>query len=147
MTWKDLFLEGRVEEHRTSRQEISDLRQVVARDLADSQVPGISDDRRFATAYNAALQCSKMVVCCRGYRIRGAAGAHHITFECLKLAMGKPIYKMAAFLDQCRRKRNIADYDAAGRISKSEADEMVKAAKSFASRVDKWIRHNYPIYG
>ena len=32
------------------------MRALVARDLADAQVPGLSADRRFATAYNAALQ-------------------------------------------------------------------------------------------
>jgi hypothetical protein len=30
------------------------MRALVARDLADAQVPGLSADRRFATAYNAA---------------------------------------------------------------------------------------------
>jgi hypothetical protein len=32
------------------------LRAVVARDLSDAQVPGLSTDRQFATADNAALQ-------------------------------------------------------------------------------------------
>ena len=32
------------------------MRALVARDLADSKVAGLSADRRFATAYNAALQ-------------------------------------------------------------------------------------------
>ncbi len=147
MTWNDLFNEGRIDRHQTSRQEMEDLRGVVARDLVDAEIPGLSDDRRFATAYNAALQSTKMVIACCGYRLRGMVGAHHTTFECLKLAMGKPIHKTASFLDQCRRKRNIADYDAAGRVSTTEADEMVKAAKSFAEKVEKWIIQNYPMYG
>jgi uncharacterized protein (UPF0332 family) len=147
MTWDDLLKEGRIDKHQTSWQELEDLRGVVERDLADANIPGLSDDRRFATAYNAALQSTKMVIACCGYRLRGAAGAHHTTFECLKLAMGTSIYKTAAFLDQCRRKRNIADYDAAGRVSTTEVDEMIKVAKSFAEEVEKWIGKNYPMYG
>ena len=37
-------------------QELSDIRRLVARDLADAAIPALSEDRRFATAYNAALQ-------------------------------------------------------------------------------------------
>lgn len=147
MTWNDLLKEGRIDTHQTSWQELEDLRGVVERDLADAQITGLSDDRRFATAYNAALQSTKMVIACCGYRLRGTTGAHHTTFECLKLAMGTSIYKTANFLDRCRRKRNIADYDAAGHVSTTEADEMIKAAKSFAEKVEKWISQNYPMYG
>jgi hypothetical protein len=41
----------------------------VGRDLADAAIPGLSEDRRFATAYNAALQTGKMAIACAGYRI------------------------------------------------------------------------------
>jgi len=117
MTWQDLLNRGRIEKHKTSRAELGELRGVVARDLADAAVARLSADRRFATAYNAALQSAKMVIACCGYRVRGV-GAHHITFECLKLGMGQPVHKIARFLDQARRKRNIADYDAAERFFK-----------------------------
>jgi uncharacterized protein (UPF0332 family) len=61
--------------------------------------------------------------------------------------MGKSILQTANFLDGCRRKRNIADYDLAGAVTQAEADEMIKAAKSFAKKVEKWIRDNHPLYG
>ena len=35
------------------------LRSVIRRDLADASLDGVSADRRFATAYNAALQAAK----------------------------------------------------------------------------------------
>jgi hypothetical protein len=41
-------------------EEISDLRDVVERDLKDARVDMISAGRRFATAYNAVLQLAKM---------------------------------------------------------------------------------------
>ena len=37
------------------RQELTEIRRLVARDLADAAIPALSEDRRFATAYNAAL--------------------------------------------------------------------------------------------
>ena len=42
--------------HQSSRQEIADLLGVAERDLADSQVPGLSPDWRLAIAYNAACR-------------------------------------------------------------------------------------------
>lgn len=59
MTWQDLLDEGRIEEHKTSRKELDDIRALIARDLADANLEELSADRRFATAYNAALQSTK----------------------------------------------------------------------------------------
>lgn len=143
MTWQELVNEGKIERRQTSPEEIEEIREAVERDLKDAEVEYLSADRQFTIAYSAALLSAKMVIRCSGYRVRGH-GAHYITFECLKLAMGKPIYKIAKFLNQCRKKRNIADYDAAGRITDTEADEMIKVAKVFSKKVEKWIRNNHP---
>lgn len=40
------------------------MRALVARDLADATVAGLSADRRFATAYNAALLATNMAIAC-----------------------------------------------------------------------------------
>jgi hypothetical protein len=42
------------------------MRAFVARDLADAKVKTLSADRRFATAYNAALQAANMAIACAG---------------------------------------------------------------------------------
>ena len=41
--------------HKTSKKELDNMRALIARDLADADIVGLSADRRFATAYNAAL--------------------------------------------------------------------------------------------
>ena len=80
----------RVRAHSTSPQEINDLRAVVERDLTDSKIDALSDDRRFATAYNAVLQLTKIVIACEGYRVIGL-GHHQTTFQALELGMGPSI--------------------------------------------------------
>ncbi len=47
---------------------------LVARDLADAQVQGLSADRRFATAYNAVLHTANMAIACAGYRVTAKTG-------------------------------------------------------------------------
>lgn len=111
----------RVRPHTTRLRELDDLRAVVARDLADAAIPGLSADRRFATAYNAALQIAKMIIACAGYRVTGL-GHHRTTFEAVELAMGSSIAPLALYFDTCRRKRNTLDYDAANVTSDTEAE-------------------------
>jgi hypothetical protein len=55
MSWTKLLQDGKVHRHKTSGNELAEIRRLVQRDLADAGLPGLSEDRRFATAYNAAL--------------------------------------------------------------------------------------------
>jgi hypothetical protein len=84
MTWQSLLQAQRIKSHRTSQQELNDLRDVVERDMQDAGVEALSADRRFATAYNAVLQLAKMVIACSGYRVVGP-GHHMTTFEALEI--------------------------------------------------------------
>lgn len=110
MTWKQLLAARKVHTHKTSKQELNDLRAVIRRDLSDAAIPALSEDRRFATAYNAALQTAKMAVACAGYRVGAVPGHHAMSFECAGLALGKQSDALVGFFDVSRRKRNIIDY-------------------------------------
>ena len=143
MSWQQLLAANRVRRHATSRQELTDLRAVIARDLQDAAVAGLSADRRFATAYNAVLQLTKMVIACSGYRVVGQ-GHHQTTFEALELAMGPSIAATAAYFDTCRRKRNLVEYDLANVATETETEELLRQAQQFAQVVETWIAQNHP---
>jgi len=66
MSWKALLAARSVQAHKTSVKEIAAIRKLVARDMADAGLAGLSTDRRFATAYNAVLELSKMAIACSG---------------------------------------------------------------------------------
>lgn len=119
------------------------MRRIVERDLKDAAITALSDDRRFATAYNAALQSGKMALACAGYRVVGAAH-HQTTFEALTLALGNSIQNLAAYFETCRRKRNAVDYDMASVVSATEADEIIVQAAELARLVEEWIGRRYP---
>jgi uncharacterized protein (UPF0332 family) len=142
MSWQSLLQAQRVRSHRTSAQELSDLRDVVERDLQDAGVVGLSADRRFATAYNAVLQLAKMVIACAGYRVVGS-GHHQTTFEALELAMGSSISALAMYFDTCRRKRNQVDYDLIHAVTETETEELIEKAEEFRSLVEAWIRKHH----
>ena len=138
-----MLANNEVQRHRTSRKELDKLRAVISRDLADASLKGASADRRFATAYNAALQAAKMAIACAGYRVVGA-GHHRISFDVVKLALGRAADPHSDYFDRCRRKRNVIDYDDAFVATETEATEILTKAKEFADVVEQWIAKNHP---
>src|SRR5512135_573712 len=100
MTWQQLLSSNRVRTHRTSKQELDDLRTVIERDLHDAGISGLSADRSFATAYNAALQTAKMAIACAGYRVVGQ-GHHQLSFEAAELAVGLGVSMHLAYFELC----------------------------------------------
>ena len=128
-----------VQHHRTSKKELDDIRALVARDLADATVAGLSADRRFATAYNAALLSANMAIACAGYRVTAKTGHHKISFESVRLALGVGANKYADYFEACRRKRNVIDYTRSHVATETEAKEIVKKATEFHEVVEQWI--------
>lgn len=123
----------KVHTHQSSKQELDELRAVVKRDLADAALPALSDDRQFATAYNAALQVARMATACAGYRVAGVPGHHALSFECAGLALGKQADKFVLFFDSCRRKRNVNDYTGVQIATATESAELFQRAQEFSA--------------
>jgi SAV_6107-like HEPN len=120
------------------------VRALVARDLADAAVAGLSADRRFATAYNAALLTANMAIACAGYRVTAKIGHHKISFESMRLAPGASVDKYADYFEICRRKRNVIDYTRSHVATDTEAEEILKKATEFCEIVEAWIDSKFP---
>ena len=120
------------------------MRALVARDLADAVIAGLSADRRFATAYNAALQAATMAIACAGYRVTAKTGHHKITFYSANLALGSDASKYADYFETCRRKRNVIDYTRSHVATETEATEIVAKATEFCEFVEAWIDSKFP---
>jgi hypothetical protein len=144
MTWQKLVATNRAKAHKTSKQELDGLRAVVNRDLKDAAIAGLSEDRRFATAYNAVLQLATMAIACAGYRVSAKQGHHENTFTAVELVLGPPGAKYAKYFNTCRKKRNTVDYNLANIITKTELDELLEKAGKFKELVEDWILKNYP---
>jgi hypothetical protein len=143
MSWKKLLAERRVHTHRPSKQELDGLRELISRDLADAAIKGLSSDRRFATAYNAALQTAKMAITSAGYRLASTQGHHRMTFDVARLALGASASRSLDFFEACRRKRNVIDYDQASVATNTEAAEVVTEAAAFLELVERWINTHH----
>jgi len=91
VTWTTLLASHDVQRHRTSKRELDEIRAVIERDLGDARVARVSADRRFATAYNAALQTASMAIASAGYRVTAKAGHHRVTIDAITLSTASAI--------------------------------------------------------
>lgn len=144
MAWTRLLASQDVQRHRTSKRELDDIRALVARDLADATVVGLSADRRFATAYNSALLTANMAIACAGYRVTAKIGHHKISLNGVRLALGAQADEYADYFETCRRKRNLIDYTRSNVATDTEAEEILAKATEFHGVVEAWITSKYP---
>jgi hypothetical protein len=137
--------EGLIKRQAPDSKEIARLLAVADRDLADANVPGVSVDRRFATAYAAALGLSTVVLRASGYRTSSSSTGHHWrTISLLPELMGPGQRARRAFLDSCRRARNAADYDHVGVASEQELVELLEDTLAFRAEVLDWLEREHP---
>ena len=137
--WAD---NGRLKPHRTSRKEISSLLRIAERDLNDAQ-RDISSDWRFGIAYNAALKLCRILLSAEGYRPSHEL-QHYRTFAALPEILGQAKKVDAEYLNDCRKKRNIVEYDEVGGASESDTDELIEFVKGFKNEVIAWLKKTHP---
>lgn len=112
---------------------------MIAVNLKDAHVIGISAQGRYEFAYNAARLMATMAIRANGYRVVAKNGHHFFTFQALQ-ASAPNFVKMAIYLDSARDKRNEFSYDAPAQISNTDADELVEAVTKFQRDIEAWIR-------
>jgi hypothetical protein len=142
MSFGDWVSNGWLVAHKSSEQEIRNLLGIVARDLKDSRAKEVSDDWRFAIAYNAALQAATAALVAAGYRA-SRESHHYRVIQSLELTVAKDARFIHAF-DALRKKRNVSNYDIGGGISHREVEEMIGIAQTLQKDVERWIRTNHP---
>jgi hypothetical protein len=141
MSFEDWVKNGGLELHRSSKEEIANLLGIVERDLRDSKAKEVSNDWRFAIAYNAALQAATAALAAAGYR--ATRDSHHYrVIQSLSLTLAKDSAFIRGF-DAFRKKRNVSNYDIGGGVSDRELQEMATIAQTLHAEVEHWIRTNH----
>src|SRR4051794_37929115 len=145
-TWNDLLTARRVAREPSSRQELDEIRAMIATNLKDANVPGLSAQGRYEFAYNAARLVATLAVRAAGYRVIAKNGHHYFTFQGLETA-DKAFVKTAAYFDSARTKRNDFSYDAPVEVAESEALELIDTVRKFLQQVEAWVRARDPSFG
>ncbi len=142
MTLKQWMDNGWLRHHKTSLEEIKNLFMIIDRDLKDAD-GSISDDWRFGIAYNAALKLCTVLLYSEGFKAEKTL-QHYRTIQALPLILGKERKGDAEYLDSCRSKRNIVEYDYVGGVTGHDADELIEFVKELKADVLDWLNMNHP---
>ena len=142
MSLRDWADSGWLRPHTTDGEEISGLLSIVQRDLSDAG-KGISADWSFGIAYNAALRLCTILLFAEGYRPERNL-QHYRTIQALGLILGSETKADVEYLEVCRKKRNIIEYDAAGSVTAKDAAELREFAGELQERVLGWLRDRHP---
>jgi hypothetical protein len=143
MTLQQWANNGWLEPHVTSSEEITNLLAIVDRDLEDSG-GRISPDWRFGIAYNAALKLCTILLYAEGYRAARTL-QHYRTIHALALILGPEYQADANYLDTCRKKRNVVEYDYVGGVTEDEASELAAYVLELRKKVLAWLKENHPL--
>ncbi|MBN1676792.1 MAG: hypothetical protein JXR37_37455 [Kiritimatiellae bacterium] len=139
-SWHD---NGWLRPHSPTREEIANLFAIVERDLKDAGVPGVSSDWRFGIAYNAALKLCTILLHAEGFRPEHSLN-HYRTIAALPLILGDDRKADADYLETCRRKRNVVEYDRVGDASDADAGELTQFVAELIVRVRVWLKAHHP---
>ena len=134
MNWKHWLDKDDIQKVHVNRKALADLAKVVDRDLNDAQVASLSADRRFAIAYNAALNLANYVIRKNGSRVAAKVGHHRITFLVAGEALGRAVKNHLDYFDLFRRKRNKVDYDLAGVATDRDVADLIGQVMEFKSK-------------
>lgn len=141
MTLENLAKIGKLNPHKTNREEIARLLAAVRRNMKDARLTSISPESRFDIAYKAVMQCALIAVMANGFRPSTSEPGHHATvIQSLPKTIGLSDERLIV-LDQLRKKRNLSDYVGEG-IGEEEAAACARAADDLVSIVEKWLRAN-----
>ena len=145
MSLKQWLNNGWLRTHRTSKNEIENLMMIVERDLKDAK-EGISDDWRFGITYNAALKLCTVLLYAEGFKPERNL-QHYRTIRALPLILGSARSDDADYLDTCRSKRNIVEYDYVGAVTENDVNEIIEFTKELKRDVYDWLKRQHPELG
>ena len=142
MSLKQWVDNGWLRPHTTSEEEIRKLLGMVERNLKDAS-ENISADWKFSIAYNAALTLCNVLLYSEGYR--AAREAHHYrVIQSLQLTLGSEHRADVEYLEACRRKRNIIEYEVPGAATEENAMELIDFVVHFKAIVMDWLSKKHP---
>jgi hypothetical protein len=142
MSLKNWAANGWLRAHKTTSQEISNLLAIVERDLRDAEA-GISPDWQFGIAYNAALKLCHILLYASGYRAERQL-QHYRTIQALPIVLGSNRKEDADYLETCRKKRNIVEYEYIGGATDDDAKELIAFVRNLRQDVLQWLEKHHP---
>lgn len=139
MPYDKLLQQRRIRPYQARPQEVAQLLQLAARDLATAEkLLGEDVDWAFNIVYNAILQAMRALMLHEGFRPRGAE-QHRTVVLFAQEALGPTHKRQVDLFDQMRRKRHRLVYEMTGLVSRQEVEQAFSFATEFVEDVRERI--------
>lgn len=125
---------GQLKAEPRNRQESIRMLDMARTRLADAQLPTLSLEGRFTSAYNAAHAAALAALRWHGYRSEN----RYTVFQCLAHTLGWPASRWRVF-DAAHQKRNLAEYEGYLDIEDSAVTEMCELVHTLIADVQRLI--------
>lgn len=102
--------------------------------LADSQLPNVSPEGRFISAYNAGHAAALAALRWHGYR----SESRYMVFQCLTHTLSWPAHRWRV-LDLAHQKRNLAEYEGFLEVEESAIAELCALVAELIADVVKLV--------
>lgn len=143
MSLDNLVRIHQLQHHTADPAAVRRLMMAIERNLADSLVPGISNETRFDAAYKAIMQCAMLGLWANGYRPATSTPGHHQTMiQTLTTTLDLERQRWLV-LDALRKKRNLSDYSG-DPIEPEATRECISEAQALHRHLSAWLQDRRP---
>lgn len=143
MSLNEWYKNGWLRPHQSSASQTMELLAVADRDLQDCLSEGLSEDWQFGIAYNAALQLARVALHAAGYDTQKGDSHHFRAIDSLRFTVGLDGDTIDQF-QTFRKKRSTGVYESIGRISQTDAGQMLDLARTLRQRVECFLTEQHP---
>ena len=140
MKYDSLIKENKIKPQDADRHEIEQLFSLAQRDLKTAKFIMSQDwDWAFAIAYNSVLQACRAFMLSEGFRSRFEE-SHKITFEFMRIALGKEQKDLIDYFDRGRIKRHKIIYQIIGNATETEVRQILDNARIFIETLKRLVK-------
>jgi hypothetical protein len=129
---------------RPSPEDIAGLLAIADRELSDGALQGISIDGRFTHAYDAVRALAEAALHASKCDVPKGPGQHERAIASLRFTLPPDMAGEVDYFDRCRRLRHRTVYERMGLLQRSDADELLQAAKDLRENVRGWLQRQHP---
>ncbi len=134
MTLDNLARIGQIKAEPRNLDEARRLLRMAQTRLADAQLPQLSEEGRFTSAYNAAHAAALAALRWHGWRSEN----RYTVFQCLPHTLGWQAVQWRV-LDSAHQKRNLAEYEGYLEIDTAQVDALCESAARLIADVQRLI--------
>ena len=112
--------------------------------IRDEEIPGLSQENRFAILYSGIVQLSSLIISLFEFRLEYGCGHHKDSFRLLQKVLGPSMNGLVEHLQTFRCRRNAIRYEGAPPPTEGEIQQIRGILIKMKKIAEYWMQMNHP---